>query len=187
MSLLELPIHAEIDRKIGHHIGVKPMDAQRLAWLASQVAEDGLIVESGSFWGRSAAYMLSGAKPGVRLVCIDHWPNPVDFEKFERGLTSLGWPIGEKVQAIRSVSWESADQVGATPIDMLFLDSTHIYAVLEREWAAFFPLVKQGGIVAFHDYGAHTWPAVKRFVDEVAAEPLEPTGTFGTVWSGVKK
>ncbi|MBX3046990.1 MAG: class I SAM-dependent methyltransferase [Anaerolineales bacterium] len=182
--MLELPIHAEIDRIIGHHIGVKPIDAQRLAWLAYLVPAGGQIVECGSFWGRSAAYILSGAKPSVRLVCIDHWPNPADFKKFERGLTSLGWPLGGKVQAIKSVSWEVNLQ---EEIDMLFLDSTHKYAVLEREWAAFFPLVKPGGIVAFHDYGAHTWPDVQRFVDEVAADHLEHTGTFGTVWSGVKK
>lgn len=186
-ELLDLEFHKEIDRVVGRHIAVKHQEARRLAWLGAQVPAGGTLVECGSFWGRSGAYLLSGAlsAPGdhalTMLVCIDRWKNDADYDKFRQNMGDL--KILPWVKPIRSISWE-ADF--AEPIDLLFLDSTHTYAVLEREWAKFFTLVRPGGIVVFHDYSASVWPDVKRFVDRVAQKVLQPTGVIGTVWSGVK-
>lgn len=56
------------------------------------------------------------------------------------------------------------------PIDFLFIDGDHTYEGVRADWLAWSPLVRPGGLVAFHD----TWPnadrhepGVVRWVDEL--------------------
>ncbi|MBX3004570.1 MAG: class I SAM-dependent methyltransferase [Anaerolineales bacterium] len=181
------PPHAQlIDDTFGRHIGVKETDARRLAWLASQVPENGIIVEVGSFWGRSAGYMASAMHRSVQLFCVDKWPNLVDLEKFKRNISSLA--LGHfNVQTMRGESVEMSKKWSGRPIDLLYIDATHTYAMVQADYLAWAPFVRPGGLIAFHDYGARTWPAVKRFVDEVASLEFQQLGIHQHVWSGVKR
>lgn len=52
------------------------------------------------------------------------------------------------------------------PVDMLFVDGDHEEAGIRGDIDAWLPHVKDGGYVAFHDYGSNDWPAVKEVVDE---------------------
>lgn len=184
MSLLTPP-HAEtIDTTFGRHIGVKEKDARRLAWLASQVPEDGVIVEIGSFWGRSAGYMASAMPVGAHLYCIDLWTNPVDFNKFKSNIERIG--MRERVTQIQGDSFKAAE-AWTLPIDLLFIDATHTYAWVRNDYHNFAPHLKHGGLIAFHDYGARTWPDVKHFVDETVKIDVDELGVHQLVWSGKKR
>ncbi len=182
-GLLRLPAHDLIDQSFGRHIGVKDVDAQRLAWLAAQVPEDGVVVEVGSFWGRSAGFMAAAMRPGVRMYCVDKWTNPVDLDRFQRNMAKLG--LEQSVSPLQGDSVEVA-RGWEMDIDLLHIDATHTYAMVQADFQAWAHFVRPGGLIAFHDYGAHTWPAVKRFVDEVAALEFEKLGVHQLIWSGRK-
>jgi len=183
MKTLRLPIHDEIDRFVGHYIGVMDMDAVRLAYLAAQVPENGLIVEIGSFWGRSSCFLASAAKPGVKIICIDRWDKPVDFKKFNENITHFGF---DKI--ITPVHAKSLDVVRdfRDPIDLLYIDADHHYDAIKADYEAWMPLVRSGGTIAFHDYCGKAWPDVKRYIDNVVQEELQISGIYQLIWSGVK-
>lgn len=51
-------------------------------------------------------------------------------------------------------------------VDMVFVDGDHIDQVISNDIASWKCHVRDGGIMAFHDYGADVWPAVKDNVDK---------------------
>lgn len=55
-------------------------------------------------------------------------------------------------------------------IDFLFVDDGHLEHEIRGDIEKWLPNVEIGGIIAFHDYGAKEWPAVKQVVDELMAE-----------------
>jgi predicted O-methyltransferase YrrM len=48
--------------------------------------------------------------------------------------------------------------LGGRPIDYLFIDGDHRYEAVRRDFELFTPLVRPGGIVAFHDISPQTTP-----------------------------
>jgi|SRR5579862_577181 len=55
------------------------------------------------------------------------------------------------------------------PVDFLFIDADHTYDGVRRDFELFSPLVRPGGIIAFHDVSAGAWPGVVRFFDELSS------------------
>jgi predicted O-methyltransferase YrrM len=56
------------------------------------------------------------------------------------------------------------------PVDLLFIDGDHNYAAVESDYLNYEPLVRKGGIVAFHDVVGTEGP--RRFVEELKAGTL---------------
>ena len=55
-------------------------------------------------------------------------------------------------------------------VDFLFIDGDHTYEGVKRDFEMYSPLVKEGGIVAFHDIVKHTVESgceVNKFWDEI--------------------
>lgn len=50
--------------------------------------------------------------------------------------------------------------------DFVFIDADHSYEGVTADLAAWWPLIKTGGIFCGHDYGSDKYPGVKRAVDE---------------------
>lgn len=187
MSEQELltPANAKvIDDTFGRHIGVKDTDARRLAWLAAQIPAGGVIVEIGSFWGRSAGYMASAMPEGATLFCVDRWPNMADMNKFRKNIARI-W-LSERVAPLRGDSVE-VSQTWDKPIDLLYIDGNHTYAGVRNDFHSYAPFVKHGGLIAFHDYGAKSWPGVKHFVDETVTIDFDKLGVHQLIWSGRKR
>lgn len=61
------------------------------------------------------------------------------------------------------------DALGGYPVDFLFIDGDHSYEGVRLDWENFGPLVRQGGLVAFHDICRHSDPAYK---GEIAVDRL---------------
>lgn len=62
---------------------------------------------------------------------------------------------------------------GGEPLDFLFIDGDHSYEGVRRDFELYAPLVRPGGLVAFHDVSPRTTPATEgtaRFWRELAAE-----------------
>lgn len=62
--------------------------------------------------------------------------------------------------------WEEVD------IDLLFVDGDHIAEGVEADIRAWFPHVKIGGYIAFHDYNNSVWPDVTVVVDELMKKQI---------------
>ena len=64
---------------------------------------------------------------------------------------------GQKVHLIRedSHSPETLNEVrkvlGGCPVDFLFIDGDHTYEGVRRDFEMYSPLVREGGVIAFHD------------------------------------
>ena len=81
---------------------------------------------------------------------------------------------GKRAKFVRSTSREAAKNFPSKILDFVFIDAGHTYEEVKEDIALWYPKVRDGGIVAGHDYGGRSdrrgvW-GVKRAVDEMAAE-----------------
>ncbi|GJD23729.1 hypothetical protein RIVM261_086850 [Rivularia sp. IAM M-261] len=139
--------------------------------------EDAVIVEIGSFKGRSTVaigYACVGTKR--KIYCIDTWDgNDSDFS--ERNFFEI-WQenikqnnLEDYVVPLRGYSHDLLkrwDELGNNnAIDFIFIDGSHQYLDVLKDFELSFPLVKDGGWVAFHDV-IHTWPGCERVWHQIA-------------------
>lgn len=148
-------------------------ESQLLFDLAVQVPLHGIIVEIGSFQGKSTVCLGQGAKQsGAHVYAID--PH-IDFQESETthyGMENhvellknlvqfdvadvvrlIGLPSGE---AVCSWSW---------PIDVLWIDGSHDYHDVCADLNWWQPFVSVQGRIALHDSSGH-YPDVTRALDE---------------------
>lgn len=52
------------------------------------------------------------------------------------------------------------------PYDMIFVDGEHAYEGVKEDYEKYYPLVKQGGVIAFHDTKGD--PRVRQFIEELS-------------------
>ena len=145
-----------------------------------------VIVELGSWQGKSSLLLAAGVlgKSGARIFCVDPFSEDESHayqakyyahligrrtleDNFRRNMRRCG--VGHIVHPIKGyshdvvLSWKE-------PIDLLFIDASHEYESVYRDFADWSPFVKVGGTIAFHDVAPDTWPGPAR----VVAEELRP-------------
>lgn len=162
----------------------------RLQYLATQVPENGVVVEIGSYCGQSSAAIASGLLPSVKFVCIDPWmkqgsfthPNGMDYG-YDTAETMLQFRTATndwKAQITQIVGWPlDVAAWWSAKIDMINIDCVKEYNNLAPIWNAWLPLVRQGGIVCSHDYEPNPdadwhFPGVVRVVEEIVKPVLLP-------------
>lgn len=147
------------------------MTPSELSWLEEQATGKSLVIEIGSWKGRSSVAM-AGAE---RLICIDVF---VDRQQ-ETGsgvdiLPDFSAAIGDdsvRVTAIRGDVAEPnfvdaiANRYGGEA-DVVFIDASHDEESVRRDIATAMRLVKAGGIVCGHDYSS-AWPGVVAAVNDI--------------------
>jgi hypothetical protein len=90
-------------------------------------------------------------------------PQPVFDRLFERTGERLG-AFGDRVTQIRLDSVEAAQEI-SEPLDFVYIDGDHSYEGIRADLEAWFPLIREGGIIAGHDYGQPAFPGVKAAAD----------------------
>lgn len=67
------------------------------------------------------------------------------------------------------------------PIDLLFIDNSHLYTDIKEDYDKYEPFVKSGGYIVFHDYHFQGGGAdgVREFVDEIGGCDINAGGEFG--------
>jgi hypothetical protein len=144
-----------------------------------------VIVEIGSFKGKSTIWLAAGAQEGagVRVYAVDPHTGCPDlyeqygsqiwtFPEFELNIERAG--VGELVSPIVATS-EAAAAEFSEPIELLFIDAMHDVESVRGDLAAWTPKVVEGGVVALHDTGLGQQPLI------VAADTLYAARGFRDV------
>ena len=147
------------------------MTISELLWLEQQAAGKGLVIEIGSWKGRSSVALAAADS----LVCVDKF---VDQQQ-ETGtgadiMDEFSAAIGEDSSKVTAVRGDVADTEFVEALehtyggkaDMVFIDASHDEASVRRDIATAKRLVKEGGIICGHDY-SYAWPGVMSAVDEL--------------------
>jgi len=148
--------------------------------LARNCTGRGVIVEIGSWKGRSTVWLASGSKagPGVPVHAIDpHTGSPehrpggarvATFEEFRANVARAG--VDDLVVPMVQPSLEAAVAI-TLPVELVFIDGDHAYEAVLADFHAWFPKVVDGGVIAFHD--TIGWPGPERVAEEQLYRSLQ--------------
>ncbi len=142
------------------------MPAEEVKALASLVANiakpDAVFVEVGSWGGHSASYIANTVKAlGGHLYCIDHWKGNEGtslhqtaeeydvYKMFETGLKDAG--LWEYITPMKMDSLTASKEFEDKSVDLVFLDADHRYDQFMDDLKAWYPKIKDGGIICGHD------------------------------------
>jgi predicted O-methyltransferase YrrM len=149
---------------------VKPLIADVPGWLTDEEGEalydlaractgKGVIVEIGSWKGKSTICLGLGSRAGASLPVYAVDPHAdYRFGDFKTNVERAG--IADLIRPIASLSQPAADQF-EEPIELLFVDGSHEYELVLEDFEKWVPKVVEDGWVAFHDT---TWTAGPRKV-----------------------
>ena len=184
---------------------VSPAQERWLFGAARSLRSGAVIVEIGSFKGRSTSCLAYGCRGSRKHVfAIDTFEgNTKDFtpgtlferpfyQEFVRNIEANGLS-----QYVTPLSGQSVDIAKAwtRPIDLLFIDGGHEYEDVLSDFESFFPHVVDGGMVAFHDchnfatdpHAQVGFPGVLRVWNENATPVLSDRGMCATLAYGRKR
>lgn len=175
------------------HPKVYPEEGRKLRTLAEGVVAPNVIVELGSYTGKSTGCLAVGSASGasIPVYAIDLWTegarDEVGFRQIREGEErhkSRGgefdeetwqdflkrmkkWDTDELVVPIKSATQDEAPKFDQ-PIGLLFIDAEHKYEAVKRDFADWSPKVIEGGTICMHDYkrGNPQKDGVKRTVEE---------------------
>jgi predicted O-methyltransferase YrrM len=131
------------------------------------------VVEIGTATGGTLFLWCALARPDATIVSIDlpggihgggypYWKTIV-YKRFASA--------NQKVRLLRGDSHSAAmldglkASLAGQPVDFLFIDGDHTYAGVKQDFEMYSPLVRQGGVIAFHDVCLHP-PELDCHVDE---------------------
>lgn len=125
-------------------------EAATLYRLARGCTGRGVIVEIGSFKGRSTIALGMGSRAGaeVPIFAIDPHRGP-SYEAFLANISAAG--IEHLVTQVRQPSQAALTAIGEHPIELLFIDGNHTYDMVLQDFALFVPRVVEDGWVLMHD------------------------------------
>ncbi|UCE66725.1 MAG: class I SAM-dependent methyltransferase, partial [Candidatus Zixiibacteriota bacterium] len=116
----------------------------------------------------SGAFIISLDLPGGRYGGGYYWWKIPIFRSFALR--------GQKLHLIRADSHKQSslrliqEKIGDRPLDFLFIDGDHSYEGVKQDFKMYGPLVRKGGIIAFHDIVPNTEDkscGVDRFWSEI--------------------
>jgi predicted O-methyltransferase YrrM len=168
----------ELWERNGHE--VTDAEGGALARLARAVPEGQLIIEVGSYRGRSTCFLAAGSAQGGRadVYAVDLWTAAPEMQADRKGkLKRRPYRSAEArqafdeavrryghglVHAIQGASIEVAETFGPGVAGLVFIDASHAAADVAADCRAWAPTIASGGIIAFHDWD---FPGVRAGVD----------------------
>jgi len=106
------------------------------ALAAACSAETKVVVELGSWFGRSATFLAEHA-PNAAILCIDHWKGSIEHHRnptwcsrlpflYDGFLRNL-WPFRDRVVPMRTTTLEGMREVASLGIvpDLIYVDASH--------------------------------------------------------------
>jgi len=118
------------------------------------------------------SHMLLAEIPELTLFSVDPYLastdyvdayNQTDLDRAEHNCRTRLARFGQRSVFMRETSLEAACKVEDESLDFVFIDANHAYEFVRDDLHAWYPKVRQGGLVAGHDY---SWEGTKLAVDE---------------------
>lgn len=142
------------------------------------------VLEVGSFKGLSAFFMAIVAKS---VSCVDTFAADGSGKNQTHELTTFK-DFRAATSRFNNVSWfiGTSKQAAISPdgppglFDVVFIDAMHTYEACKQDIELWWPRLKPGGVMAFHDYGhllnrdgsvKAGFPGVTQAVDEKVGKP----------------
>jgi len=124
--------------------------------LAKKLPNEAVIVEIGSFLGRSTCFIAEAIKnKNIKFITIDTFQN----QGMTKEIVDVYSKFLDNVECYKDLlivkkgfSYDMVKEIKYHPIDMIFIDGDHRYNGITRDIKDWIPLVKKDGIIAFHDY-----------------------------------
>lgn len=179
---------AAVKQRIITRMKVDPMTIE--GWLSLQegdfLAKHALgksCIEIGSYKGRSTRFIASAAE---RIVCIDTFradfggqeqmDNLTTFVDFTRNTMDLKniTPLVGKSQDVHGVLRDNE-------YDFIFIDGMHDFESVLEDVRNYYPKLKTGAEILFHDYNEKDWPGVVLVVKLLFGGPDEVCDTIARV------
>ena len=152
---------SEIRKLAGQAEGfLSDKEGELLYHLAKNCRGEGVIVEIGSWKGRSTIWLGQGSKAGkkVKIYAIDPHTGATEqkqvydsiwtFEEFKKNVQNA--KVDDLVCPIVKTSAEAAKDF-TLPVELIFIDGAHEYEAVKLDFDWWYPQVIEGGIMAFHD------------------------------------
>jgi len=149
---------------------------------------DMLGAEIGVRYGENARFLIN-ALDIEKLYLID----PYDaYEEYQDDWNNQMMTEAENIAKeklgdfdnVKFIKKYSEDAVADLPenLDFVYIDGNHEYEYVKSDIANYWPIVKEGGILAGHDY-TQSWPGVVEAVDEFANQKaLDVTADLWGDW-----
>lgn len=144
-------------------------EAELLHKLACEVPRNGVIVEIGSFQGRSTIALGLGAKEsGAEVYAIDPHEDFQENESTHYGMENhaallrnlLDYDLAETVRVVTLES-ECVVEIWDKVVDLLWIDGSHEYLDVRCDLVSWEWLMSPNGKIAIHDSSGH-FPDVTR-------------------------
>lgn len=158
--------------------------------------KNGMVVELGLFAGRSTAVMAPIClKNNTHYYAIDNFrgsANPKDEATqhqqkrdmkalFEFNMKSLN--ILSSIHVVQMDSSVSAHIFNDGKIDFCFIDADHSPNAVQKDISAWWPKIRNGGIIGGHDYPSPLQSVVNQFAKERGVDVI----TGGRCWAIKRK
>lgn len=153
-------------------------------WIAATrlVPADGVIVEVGSFMGRSLTLL---AETQRQVIAIDPLEIGMSIAKNHINDETVAGLLSV-VERYENVTWireRSGNAPKPNRIDLLYIDAWHGYPSPLEDYHSLAGGLHAGSLVAFHDYGRE--PGVTQSVDELEQDgAFKKLGVAGTMYVG---
>lgn len=145
-------------KKVNLVDGWLTLDEAGALWRAANtVADDGLIVEVGSYMGRSTTLL---AEAGRRVLMVDdlEFGRSVAKNKIDQSHVAALEQVYDRYPLVKWSRTKSTDAPLPKSVDMLYIDGFHGWPQPKLDFLHFESALVPGAIVAFHDMN-ETGPA----------------------------
>lgn len=148
-------------------------EAKLLYNLAKRCRNRGVIVEIGSWQGKSTICLAIGSKDGPKslVYAIDSHTGskehrrkygPINTLKiFKQNIKKA--EVFPYVKTLVTTSQKAAQKF-YKPIELIFIDGSHDYQTVKSDFQSWWPHIINGGVMAFHD--TLSWPGPRKVVEK---------------------
>jgi predicted O-methyltransferase YrrM len=158
--------HAELRRHLAGVPGwLSDEEAVALYELAKDCTGRGVIVEIGSFKGRSTICLGLGSQAGrgVPIYAVDPGHGWKRFAEFDANIRRAG--IERLVTPVAAASGDAYSAFTEPAIELLFIDGSHRYDLVDLDFHLWTRKLIDGGMLAMHDTSAF-FPGSCRVAEE---------------------
>ncbi len=147
---------------------------------ADTLPPDTQMVEIGCYAGEGTALFLTRV---AQITCVDPWQDYLEFNNADTPIAMQGMTEVEaafdamaatapgRVRKMKMTSVEAAALVADGSLDVVYIDGNHGYLDIQEDIATWLPKLKDGGLIAGHDYEPLERPGVPRAVTERLGKP----------------